>query len=259
MKPHPFAPLYAVILWLTVLAPPARAQNLIVNASFESGNEAFTSMYQYSPTDLWPEGRYAILTNPRNAHVNYFSMGDHTTGKGRMLVVNGSTTASRVLWRQTVRTEREQTDLFSAWAANVITNLPGTFVFRVNGTTLQPQMTLPLTAGKWQNFSTLWDSSMATAATLEILFTSTAAGGNDSALDDLMFRKTSLAPVGAEAFSAVLFEWPSTLGVDYQVQSSIDFTNWFSVGTPIPGTGLKISYSEKATSPRTFFRVIGLR
>lgn len=46
-------------------------------------------------TNLVPEGNYMIGTNPRNYHSNFKQCGDHTTGTGNMMVVNGNTITNR--------------------------------------------------------------------------------------------------------------------------------------------------------------------
>lgn len=63
--------------------------NLIANPSFSLGNTGFTSSYTYT-TNLWPEGTYYIGANPTTYHSSFASCGDHTTGTGLMMIVNGS-------------------------------------------------------------------------------------------------------------------------------------------------------------------------
>ena len=66
--------------------------NLIGNGNFEGGATGFSSDYIHNPGDLWPESVYDVLTNPNAAHPNFPACGDHTTGSGNMLAVNGSGT-----------------------------------------------------------------------------------------------------------------------------------------------------------------------
>ncbi len=75
---------------------------LIVNGDFEAGNSGFTSDYTYSPGNLNPAGRYAVLTDPNSAHGQATSFGDHTTGYGLMMAVNGANLANQIVWSQTV-------------------------------------------------------------------------------------------------------------------------------------------------------------
>src|SRR5260221_6626132 len=91
---------------LLVVAGTASAA-LIANGDFESGNTGFSSQYTYvavpdrgGPGGSWLEGTYAIDTNPNNDHALWTSFGDHTTGHGLMMVVNGSPTAGTEVWKE---------------------------------------------------------------------------------------------------------------------------------------------------------------
>src|SRR5262245_25356363 len=76
--------------------------NLIINGDYESGNSGFTSSYAYSPGDLRRDTVYDILRNPSSAHSIGVSFGDHTTGSGLMMAVNGSVAGNVTVWSQTV-------------------------------------------------------------------------------------------------------------------------------------------------------------
>lgn len=254
--------LLTVLIPLMLFACVARtlAQNLITNPDFSAGNTGFTTEYTHSPTNVVPPQTYAILTNPSSAHGSFATMGDHTTGTGNMMVVNGAVSVSPqpVVWSQQVTVKANHTYFFSTWAANVLGGVPSRFVFRINGVTLQPQVVLPNQAALWQNYTTTWRSGLATTALLEVIFVSTEEFGNDSALDDLVFREASSDPVPVAIAQAVWLEWNSVLGIEYQVQSSIDLDAWINVGLPIEGTGGLMTHSEKVVQPKKFFRVIGL-
>jgi hypothetical protein len=73
------------------------AQTLI-NGNFESGGNGVGFLINgigYTqinpPTGSSFQGNYAITTNPQLLNSNFISGGDHTTGFGRMLVVDGNT------------------------------------------------------------------------------------------------------------------------------------------------------------------------
>jgi len=247
-----------LIILTSLLSSEASAQNLVVNSSFDLGNYGFTSEYVYSPTNLFPARTYAILTNPHLAHDSFVSMGDHTTGTGNMMVVNGATGSSPIVWSQQINVNPDRMYYFSTWAANVLGGTPSRFVLRVNGITLEPQVTLPNQAALWQNYTTTWNSGGESTAQLEIIFTSTEYGGNDSALDDIVFREARSVSTPIVINHAVCIEWTSELGVDYQLQSSYDLAVWTDIGLPIPGTGALMSYCEKINDPMKFYQVIGL-
>jgi len=233
------------------------AQNLVTNGNFEAGNSAFTSEYTFVTSNT-TEGEYGVVTDPRSWNGFVASFGDHTTGTGSMMVVNGKTDSSPVVWSQEVSVLPNRTYFFSTWAANTFTVAPSRFVFRVNDQTLPPSVVLPAEPAVWQNYTTSWNSETATTAKLEIIFTSTERLGNDSALDDIVFREVSSTPVVIGASQAICLEWDSSIGIDYQVQNSDDLQLWTDIGQPINGTGNTMSYCEKFDRTRKHYRVIGL-
>src|SRR5688500_7721593 len=76
--------------------------NLIYNGDFELGNKGFLMDYTFSPGDIRREGTYDLSTDPRRSHEAAASYGDHTSGAGLMMVVNGATKPDQVVWSQTV-------------------------------------------------------------------------------------------------------------------------------------------------------------
>ncbi len=173
-------------------AGTASASNLLVNGDFEAGNTGFTSQYLFSE-NLLPAETYAVLANPRTGNGNFANIGDHTTGDGLMLVVNGSTrNDAPFAWAQEVEVTPDTEYTFSLWAANLFGS-PGVFAIRINGETVGESVTAPTAVGVWAESVRTWDSGSATSARIEIVFLSTSFGGNDTALDDFVF--TSDPPV----------------------------------------------------------------
>ena len=83
------------------------AQTLI-NGNFESGGNGVGFLIngagytQINPTTgSSTSGNYAITTNPQFLNSNFISGGDHTTGFGRMLVIDGNTVPNSRLWSST--------------------------------------------------------------------------------------------------------------------------------------------------------------
>ena len=98
--------------------------NLIVNGDFSSGNEGFTSDYEYvsekGGSVMNPEGLYAVGTSPNDyLDPNFVKHGDHTTGTGNMLIVNGSPCNQDYVWKQNVFVEKGKTYEFSTWLMNI--------------------------------------------------------------------------------------------------------------------------------------------
>ncbi len=160
--------------------------NLITNGNFESGNVGFTTDYTYSPNDLWPEGTYATLTNPNSAHPNFSPCGDHTTGSGTMMVVNGAANLQDV-WCQTVAVTPNTNYAFSAWVASVNPSSPAQLQFSINGMLIGNVFNASPNTCVWQEFFATWNSGGASSALICIVNQNTAASGNDFALDDIGF------------------------------------------------------------------------
>lgn len=56
--------------------------------------------------------------------------------------------------------------------------------------------------------------------------------------------------------SNYILNWESTSGAMYQIQSSLNLTNWVDVGLPITGTGSSLTWANALTNSQSFFRVI---
>lgn len=178
----------SLIIFVALLLPALlHAQNLIVNSDFEAGNSGFTSQYTFS-TNLGPPETYAVLNDPKKGNGNFNSIGDHTTGTGLMLVVNGSTRndAPRA-WSQTVAVATHTKHTFSFWATNLFGQNPGRLFIRINGVQIGVLLEVPPELGVWTQFSVEWNSGNAETAEIGIIFSSLSFGGNDTALDDLSF------------------------------------------------------------------------
>ena len=84
------------------------SQNRLVNGDFESGsNGVGFSINSSQYTQLFPPfsgnttpGNYAVTTNPQLMNTSFISGGDHTSGSGKMLVVDATTTGGQQrFWR----------------------------------------------------------------------------------------------------------------------------------------------------------------
>lgn len=77
--------------------------NLIVNGDFEAGNTGFNTDYRFSPGSIFDFHEYAITTNPRLVPNQATAFGDHTSGSGLMMAVNGPLSPTVLtVWSQTV-------------------------------------------------------------------------------------------------------------------------------------------------------------
>ncbi|MCX6929719.1 MAG: hypothetical protein NT154_41880 [Verrucomicrobia bacterium] len=243
------------------------AQNLIVNGDFEAGNISFGNDYLYSPADMQPAGTYCVVANPSLVHYAWASFGDHTTGTGLMLVANGDSSPTNVIWRQIVNVAPNGAYLFSGWAASSHPENPGRFFLFVNGVQQGSVVDLPSTTEVWQNYSAIWSSGASVSALLEIRMLTTAYEGNDFVLDDLSFRRVSvvapprLSIQRATAAAAVVLSWPSVTNQIYEIQWSpvLETNQWFSLGAPVPGTGGTASVTDAIVGQaQRFYRLLAL-
>jgi hypothetical protein len=176
-------------------AGAAQAANIIVNGDFETGNIGFSSDYQYLSPSLG-EGHYAIGTNPNSVHSLFASFGDHTTGTGNMMIVNGSTLPNQTVWQQTIDVSPNTEYNFAAWIASAFSGepaelQPAELQFSINSTSIGDIFTAPTTLGNWEEFNATWNSGSNTQATVSIVDLSLAYGGNDFALDDISMEAAS--------------------------------------------------------------------
>lgn len=190
--------------------------NLITNGDFSAGNTGFSSDYNFitddpaAINDLWDPGLYAIDDNADTLHQYWVTEGDHTTGSGNMMLVNGQTTSAGTVWRRSVAVAENTSYYFETWAMNLCCNSthPGerfesALAFYINDTLIGSNLTSG--AGVWAGISSLWFSAGASTAILEVRNSSVVYGGNDFALDDLYLgTESSLTPAPEPASMLLL-------------------------------------------------------
>ena len=168
---------------------------LVYNGDFSLGNTGFSTTYIYGgtgPNAIYQEGYYSVVTNPALVHPAAISFGDHTTGTGNMMAINGSGTPTSV-WCQTIPVTPNTTYAFSAWAANWSTASTGAnspiLQFEIDGVLIGSAFTISSAPGVWIHFYATWNSGSSTTANICIYDACTALNGNDFALDDISFKQ----------------------------------------------------------------------
>ncbi len=169
------------------LSPRPAVADWIVNGDFEDGNTGFSSDYAYvvpPGAENILEGQYTVWTNPKEVHSKWTSMGDHTTGHGKMLLANGAGDSAAAVWRQEFPFSEGIIYEFSAWATSVYPTSPATLAFEVAG---MPLGTLELTqtVPDWRRFSATFTAVTSGPGEFVIRDLSTVRVGNDFALDDI--------------------------------------------------------------------------
>jgi gliding motility-associated-like protein len=166
---------------------------LLANGNFSNGNTAFTSAYVYGTGGTWGllsnDGQFAISTDPLLTHSNFSSFGDHTTGAGNMMVINGSVTANVSVWCQTITVTPNTWYNFSAWGASCVPSNPAILQFSINSTLVGTPLALSTTTGVWSQFNANWYSGANSVVNICITDQTTAPSGNDFAIDDISFRE----------------------------------------------------------------------
>lgn len=175
-----------------------RDEERIVNGDFEAGNMGFTTGYRYtSRTDknaLVDAGVYTIGKNPDNYHPKVFlSMGDHTTGQGNMMIINGDASLDRnkIIWAMKIDgLKKGEQYAFSAWGTMVGDMVPPILDFSFNNVDMNEKL-MPKTRGVWEQFYSIWTATD-NFANIALKNRVNSGAGNDFAMDDISFAPVKL-------------------------------------------------------------------
>ena len=160
--------------------------NVINNGNFNNGNTGFTSGYSYANPNL-TEGQYFVGKSPQAWNASMSNCGDHTTGNGNMMLVNGAPVPDVNVWKQTVAVTPNTNYAFSTWIQALYPPNPAQLSFSINGSDIGNLITASLPTCTWTQFFTTWNSGNNTSATISIVNKNTFVQGNDFALDDISF------------------------------------------------------------------------
>ncbi len=169
-------------------ASATQAANLVINGDFSAGNTGFGSDYTFvsGPNSALPPAVYAIDTSPHNVHPSWASYGDHTSGTGDMMIVNGADVGGKRVWFENgITVAPSTTYFFSTWIASSYPTAPAQLDFSINGSAIGPTFTASSTTGLWQQFFASWNSGVSTTADIALVNQNLAFGGNDFTLDDI--------------------------------------------------------------------------
>ncbi|MEI8203117.1 MAG: LamG-like jellyroll fold domain-containing protein, partial [Bacteroidota bacterium] len=239
--------------------------NLITNGDFESGNTGFTSAYGFvdclDGQCLYPEGKYTVGKNPTTYHDLFPSCTDHTSGSGKMMIINGSGTTNTNIWCQTVTVQTGTDYAFSAWVTPVSSVSPPILQFSINGINLGSPDISPATTCDWHEFYQTWNSGLVTSANICVVNQNTAVFGNDFALDDITFKQfctdQDMVDVGTAPCATPTIDNPGTQtqcinGVFTPMTVTATGTNityqWYSNTVPATNTGTSLGSDNGAQS-----------
>ncbi|MFZ1296642.1 MAG: hypothetical protein WAT16_01260, partial [Saprospiraceae bacterium] len=162
--------------------------NLIKNGDFESGNSSFSSSYTFTPVNT-TEGEYFVTPNPSSWNGGFTNCGDHTTGSGNMLLLNGHPVAGTNFWCQTIPTVVGRIYQFEFWSQSVVAFNIAQLNVKVNGNSVGTT-----TAGGLCNWVLYTVRFTATSTSTQICLSESTGirGGNDFAVDDIALYETCM-------------------------------------------------------------------
>lgn len=131
---------------------------------------------------------------PQTLHTNFSTCGDHTTGAGNMMVVNGAQTSGQNIWCQTIAVQANTDYAFSAWLASAFFESPAQLRFTVNGTPVGTGLDGTTVTTRLNRFYGIWSSGSATSAAICISNLNTFDSGNDFALDHYLSPRSVHIP-----------------------------------------------------------------
>ncbi len=246
--------------------------NLVVNGDFESGNTAFTNDYNYNcPFGGYiQEYQYCVTEDPQNVHAGASSCGDHTSGIGLMMVVNGATVQNSVVWEQTVPVNPGTYYMFSFWGTNwsSFTNYLPTFKIKVNGVFQGQSFSINSQQCSWKEDCLLWYSDTTTGATFQIIDQVNYYSGNDFSIDDILLQEVCLASdtisitegaLVTQSFDTIVCEgsslsfsvaaadsyyWSPSVGLDCSTCQTVTFMADTTMTYYVSGTGNGCDFSD---------------
>ena len=270
----------ALLLLIFILSNSLFSQNLIFNGSFEIGNSGVgfvTNGAGYGApisSGTTATGNFAVTTNPNLINTtDFIPSSDHTSGNGRMLIIDGNTTTGNPRFWKAGNTGTGvngltigQTYRFSYWIKSVSSLVTGPssqadIVVQINGNVLTPilgstQATLPQFG--WRHV-VYYFTPTATTATIELWNNNTSVVGNDFAVDDFVLTKDLMvsynvtdalcntANDGSISVSGV----GGTLPYTYSITGPVTLSNATGVFTGVPPGVYTVSVTDSASTPVT--------
>ena len=182
--------------------------DLLTNGNFESGNTGFTTDYTLVATNgtiSTQPGQYGIVSDPSTAFLNgYTSFGDHTTGSGLLMLVDGNTGN---VWSETVSVTPSTLYTFTGWVASASTQNLASLALFVDGSQAGSDFGAPSTVGNWTKWTqtfTTGSSTTSIALSIQDVNGQPLTFGNDFALDDLSLNGPAISGVPEPGYLPML-------------------------------------------------------
>ena len=223
-------------------------ENLIYNGDFSMGNTGFDTDQKYYLTNSENlANAYSVLQNPADWDSNFLNCGDHTSGNGNMLVVNGndfnlSVASNSLIWEQMIRVEGTTDYQFSFWVKSLSNVNPAKLFVLINGVVYNAtSFDAPAddACTSWIKYSVDYSSgTVSDLADIQIINSNNAFLGNDFAIDDISFSKKNLE-IETDIFVRVTPLSKPYIGNNVLTMHDIQF-NWDKI---TGATGYEISYT----------------
>ena len=165
----------------------SQISQMATNGNFSSGNSGFLTAYTYNASSIVPTGTYAIGPNPNAVHPSFGSWGDHTSGTGNYMLVNGSTVGNTILWRQIVSFPPGVQVTVKWWMLTFATP-PASLQLKLAGSNIGNPVSTPNSTGSWSQAARTFTVPSSGSATINLVTLSSAAAGNDFGIDDISFH-----------------------------------------------------------------------
>jgi gliding motility-associated-like protein len=166
------------------------SSNMVTNGDFSLGNTGFTSDYTYLVNaGGGAQGVYGVATTAVSWFQFFPSCNvEHTTGTGKMMVIDGSTlnAGNDKVWGQTITVQPNQTYTFSYWIQTVALPSPANIEVKINGVVVGTNLA-PSAECSWALRTYTWNSGTSTSAQIALYDKEISSGGNDFSLDDISF------------------------------------------------------------------------
>ena len=227
---------------------------IFTNADFETGNFGFASDYQFAGSNT-DEGQFTVRSDPQNWNGEFINFGDHTTGTGKMLVVNGATSGGPAVWRQTIAVQTNTAYGFRVWTGTAVAGGPANLLLKVDGNQIGSSFVLPDEPGVWVLWEQPWTSSSDATATFEIINANTSRFPNDFYLDDIGLHRTSIELFIKRNGDEFELSWPTDPMWGLFTSSSMLPGSW-NPATNSPSTsGMESILRLPLDASRAFFRL----
>jgi hypothetical protein len=245
---------FIILLTVAVAGLSPSHGQAFANADFEAGNLGFASDYQFAVGNS-AEGQFTVRSDPQNWNGEFVNFGDHTTGAGKMLVVNGATSGSPAIWRQTISVQTNSAYRFQAWAGTAVAGGPANLVLRIDGAQIGASFVLPDVPGSWVLWEQSWSSSTNTAATCEIVNANTSRFPNDFYLDDIRLLEALPQLFIKLDGSELELRWQPNPAWRVFTSSSVTSGSWTALTNIPTAHGIFSTLRLPMREPREFFRL----